>query len=333
MWPDWNADLFRIAAASSLRVIILASIVAIVLAALRVRSAGVRHAAWTAVLAAMLLMPILPRIIPAIPIPLNVPGATDAMSWEQPDEFRLRSPDGAVGAPLGLVQPPARGDASQSSAILPNKESAGGSLSPGADTRPTAGALWALLALGIYVAGLLFFLLRLLVGWVAMRRLVRGCTTCDGPSAGFSTGPVVVSESQHVAAPLTTGVFSRRIILPATWRTWSEEKLRAVLAHELEHVRRRDPLVALVAYINRAVFWFHPLAWWLERTLATCAEDACDGAAVRGGGAEEARGDHGHRRPHGCGGGAVECLAQRRTAGSCRTEDVVDVVSGPCGST
>src|SRR5262249_47178373 len=31
---------------------------------------------------------------------------------------------------------------------------------------------------------------------------------------------------------------------------------------------------------NRSVFWFHPLAWWLERHLATLAEEACDSAAL-----------------------------------------------------
>ena len=37
-----------------------------------------------------------------------------------------------------------------------------------------------------------------------------------------------------------------------------------VLAHEGEHARQRDPLIVALALLNRAVFWFHPLAWWLE---------------------------------------------------------------------
>src|SRR5512140_2695582 len=47
--------------------------------------------------------------------------------------------------------------------------------------------------------------------------------------------------------------------------------------------RRRDPLVEWLALLNRAVFWFHPLAWWLERKLSALAEDACDAAVLRGG--------------------------------------------------
>jgi hypothetical protein len=71
------------------------------------------------------------------------------------------------------------------------------------------------------------------------------------------------------------------ILLPLTWRRWSDEQVRAVLAHEGAHVRRHDPLVSLMAHVNRCLFWFHPAAWWLERALATAAEQACDEAAVR----------------------------------------------------
>jgi hypothetical protein len=71
-----------------------------------------------------------------------------------------------------------------------------------------------------------------------------------------------------------------RVILPADWRTWPREKLTAVLAHELAHARRRDPFIALVAAVNKCLFWFHPLAWWLEHRLPVLAEHAADDAAL-----------------------------------------------------
>ena len=43
-------------------------------------------------------------------------------------------------------------------------------------------------------------------------------------------------------------------------------------------VRRRDSLVALLAAVNRSIFWFHPLAWWMECKLSLLAEQACDEA-------------------------------------------------------
>src|SRR5262245_1667901 len=37
----------------------------------------------------------------------------------------------------------------------------------------------------------------------------------------------------------------------------------------------------MLAHINRCLFWFHPVAWWIERALEAAAEHACDEAAVR----------------------------------------------------
>jgi hypothetical protein len=90
-----------------------------------------------------------------------------------------------------------------------------------------------------------------------------------------------VRESILVSAPVTVGLKAPKILLPADWSQWPEDKLEAVLAHEIAHVARRDTLTGFLAQVNRCVFWFHPLAWWLERQLAIAAENACDDAGVR----------------------------------------------------
>jgi len=70
------------------------------------------------------------------------------------------------------------------------------------------------------------------------------------------------------------------VILPKNWQEWPPQQLDAVLTHEREHVRRRDPLIQWLALVNRALFWFHPLSWWLERKLVVLAEEACDAAVL-----------------------------------------------------
>jgi len=50
--------------------------------------------------------------------------------------------------------------------------------------------------------------------------------------------------------------------------------------HEREHIRRRDPLLQWLAVLNCCIFWFHPVAWWLERKLNLLAEEACDAAVL-----------------------------------------------------
>jgi len=73
------------------------------------------------------------------------------------------------------------------------------------------------------------------------------------------------------------------MILPPDSSQWPRGKLDAVRAHEREHARRRDPLWQTAALLNRALFWFHPLAWWLERNISGLAEEACDAAVLAGG--------------------------------------------------
>jgi len=55
-----------------------------------------------------------------------------------------------------------------------------------------------------------------------------------------------------------------------------DRHLDAILTHELLHVRRRDNLAAAIHMLVEAVFWFHPLVWWLGTRLVDERERACD---------------------------------------------------------
>jgi bla regulator protein BlaR1 len=57
--------------------------------------------------------------------------------------------------------------------------------------------------------------------------------------------------------------------------------LEAIMAHELWHVRRRDNLAAAFHMLVEAVFWFHPLVWWLGTRLLEERERACDEEVVQ----------------------------------------------------
>jgi bla regulator protein BlaR1 len=59
--------------------------------------------------------------------------------------------------------------------------------------------------------------------------------------------------------------------------------LEAVLAHEMRHVRRRDNLAAALHMLVEAVFWFHPLVWWLGTRLIAERERACDEEVLESG--------------------------------------------------
>jgi TonB family protein len=121
----------------------------------------------------------------------------------------------------------------------------------------------------VYALVALALLGRLAFGYLFTRRLLRAST----PVYRFPD----TWSSTWISVPITIG---RKILLPAEWEKWDEAKLQAVLAHERTHVRRADWAIALVAGVARCVFWFQPLAWWLERHLALLAEHACDDSAL-----------------------------------------------------
>lgn len=243
----------------SLRIIVAVTAVGLVLVVLRVRSGAARHAAWSAVLLAMLTMPVLTAIVPRVEVP--VPSAL-ALDFE--------AIAGEPG-PYEAVMPPVNPDRIE-------LETSPGARSPATQARQSPARLpfdWPTAAIALYAAGVLFLVVRLAGGRIMARRLVAGATRVP------SDNRAPVFEAAAVAAPMTTGIVSPCILLPMTWREWPEDTLNAVLAHEHAHIARRDSLVALLAHANRAIFWFHPFAWWLERTLAITAEHACDEAAAR----------------------------------------------------
>jgi hypothetical protein len=146
-------------------------------------------------------------------------------------------------------------------------EAAQSSPSTAATARPSID--WSSLAVYAYAAIALAFLARFMTGMFLVRKLLAG----SHPVRNFL-------ESESVTVPLNVGWLRPSILLPLEWREWDREKLDAVLAHEGAHARRRDGLVAALAAVNRCLFWFHPLAWMLERRLALLAEQACDEACV-----------------------------------------------------
>jgi bla regulator protein blaR1 len=207
---------------SAVRATLIAAAVALVLWAMRIKTASVLHAVWASVVVWMLLLPAWVVWGPKAPLRILPPEAGSTRTIAIP---MVETP---AAAPVEIQAP---GDA-QHYAFN-----------------------W---ALGVYLLGFCILLLRLAIGTIRASRLTSA--TC--------------------AVPVTVGVLHPRIILPERSREWPQAQLDAVLAHEGEHIRRRDPLFQWIVLLNRAVFWFHPLAWWLERRLSGLAEEACDAAVL-----------------------------------------------------
>ncbi len=100
-------------------------------------------------------------------------------------------------------------------------------------------------------------------------------------SAGIRL-PISLRSSETSLEPGIFGI--RRPLL--LWPTGISQHLldahvEAILAHEVQHVRRRDNLAAATHMVVEAIFWFHPLVWWLGARLVEERERACDEAVLR----------------------------------------------------
>lgn len=83
--------------------------------------------------------------------------------------------------------------------------------------------------------------------------------------------------SDRVRVPTAIGFFRPAVLLPK-WalEELSPEELRAVLRHELAHLRRWDDWTNLAQKVVRALLFFHPAVWWVDSRLSVEREMSCD---------------------------------------------------------
>jgi beta-lactamase regulating signal transducer with metallopeptidase domain len=136
---------------------------------------------------------------------------------------------------------------------------------------------WLLLAL--WGTGVAAIFARWLVRWLRLREILQGAV--DLPV----TAPVTVKQARSSIEPGLVGVWKPVIVLPQgiTERLHGAE-LDVIVAHEICHLRRRDNLLAAMHMVVEALFWFHPLVWWLGARLNAERERACDESVLSAGG-------------------------------------------------
>jgi len=253
---------------TSIRAVVVAGLVAIVLAALRVRVPAVRHAVWTGSLLVMLVLPAVSGWMPTLPLPAWVSDLPMRMS-----AVTSSSVDSTATPATGSIVVPLRGEP-----VAPDRTPAAATTVPTVPPRATEPMAprswtWREWTVGVWLAVAFIFLLRELVGGCVAHRLARSGLPVDDESCVF--------QSPRIISPVVVGVLAPRVMVPLSWSRWGRGVREMVLLHERAHVTRRDPLVACLARVNRAVFWFHPVAWWMEQHLKTVSEKACDEVVVR----------------------------------------------------
>ena len=224
------------------RTLLLAVAVQCVLWLLRIRRAQLLLAAWTVVLVASVAMPMLPQVAPLrIPLTTALPGSL---------------PGSLIGGASGLLQRP-----------LPQGPS--GDAGVEAQTEPSPVSWWA----AAYLVVGCGILLRVLLGVGLSLRLLSRAVPVRADWAGGTR----VRVSRDIRGPVTV---ANVILVPTDFVHWPVETRQAILAHERAHVARRDFAMLVASQLNRALFWFSPLSWWLHRRLVALTELASDDQAM-----------------------------------------------------
>ncbi|MEO8000253.1 MAG: M56 family metallopeptidase, partial [Arenimonas sp.] len=143
----------------------------------------------------------------------------------------------------------------------------------------------------LWCAGVLFMLLRLIGGWMVLRKL------------DHQTALALPAVWQQRAESIRTALGIRRKVtikllknmgLPCTARAWhpivwlpisiltqlTPDQIEALIAHELAHIRRLDWIWNALQCLIEAVLFYHPAVWWLNRRIRQERENACDDLAV-----------------------------------------------------
>ncbi len=124
-----------------------------------------------------------------------------------------------------------------------------------------------------------------------LRRALRHCE-CDDPrisdivqqasaTMGMTKPPIVSLVNASVPPLLWVGRGGPLIVLPSGLvDELSDEQLTCVVSHEMAHYLRRDHWGNAASWLVSAVFWWHPVVWWVRRELRTTQEACCDALVI-----------------------------------------------------
>lgn len=271
----------------ALKVTLVLGVAGLLAALLRGASAAARHLLWSGALATALLIPLLSLSLPW-KLPVTLLSAPAAAPTTSPAE-----------APPAFV-PPVATDARRID--LPSSRVAGTVRrdAPVVTSRSTLSAT-ATAAL-VWGGGVFLVLAQLLLGAFAIRRVVRRAEPLEAPEwrepledlggrLALPRLPTLLMASA-LPMPFACGLVRSAIVMPRRAAEWDARRRRAVLCHELAHVRRFDVLMNAIGQVAAAAYWFHPLAWVALRRMRIESERACDDLVLRTGTRPSEYADH-----------------------------------------
>lgn len=252
---DWISGVWNYLAIASITAAVLMPVAWTCCRAFKLRSAALRHQVWLYVLLTVVIWPAVWSYMPRVSLAV---------------------------LPVAEPSPPAAAQPAPVAAPLPGAESMSGktvSYSASHDMRERRTSSWMPWVVGLWFAGVLLMLSRLLVAAVRLGRIRR-----HARPARVSADGVRVFWSDEIEGPVCCGVLRPVVLLPRAFvEAEDRQGLGMVLAHESAHIRRKDHLANLFQRLMEALFFFHPCIWYASRELTRERELICDQHVVHGG--------------------------------------------------
>jgi len=134
---------------------------------------------------------------------------------------------------------------------------------------PTAGAsanplqIYVEIGAYIWVLGIIALLVYSLVSILILKRQLKSAQLLEQN----------IFEAKNLKTPFVLGLIRPKIYLPdrlnATERNY-------ILLHEQTHIRRKDHIIKILAFLTLSIHWFNPLVWIAFMLMSTDMELSCD---------------------------------------------------------
>lgn len=263
-------------------VMLLAAFAAV--ACLRQASAAKRHFVWLTAFVSLLILPLVTLLAPHWQIPV-LPWRAAAQGELQsgsPIELAAGGTDVLAGR-NGFVPSVGSNVDRRVAQINDSRQLATIESQDGWSVARISG--WGVAA-AVWCTGVVLTLLPLLLGLIRRRRLELESRDVSngllGSLADASALQLELSVQLRVllhrksVMPVSWGSRRATLLLPAEAVDWTGDRLKAVMLHELGHVKRRDCIVQQLVHVVCALYWFNPLAWLAARRMKLERESACD---------------------------------------------------------
>lgn len=150
---------------------------------------------------------------------------------------------------------------------------------------------WALYLFGAWVAIAMWQLTGVGRGLWHLYTLRKSCVAIDPATLdpvlqntlarNQSPRKIALCASDFTNVPTALGLVKPAIVIPVwVMQELSPEELNQILLHEIAHLRRWDDWTNLAQKLVKALFFFHPAVWWIEKKVSLEREMACDDAVL-----------------------------------------------------